>query len=220
MVLSNVAILQCFLKIAKCCRVFIKKVKSLQILQSVAKFYKKVKSLQILQSLQIWQNFYKCRRIYSAFKYCRVLKIMQMLQPFSKKKKDRKKKCNVAEPTVMAELSKCCSAFSVANIAVPSNIAKCCRVLYKRKQEVCNVCRAYRCDGSFGYCSAFNGCNYFTDLKNVANVAKTFRNKKANIAEPTDMVELSNVAMLSYVANITVPSKYCNMLQSYKKKNK
>ena len=142
---------------------------------------------------------------------------MQMLQPFSKKKR-QKKKCNVAEPTVMAELSKCCSAFSVANIAVPSNIAKCCRVLYKRKQEVCNVCRAYRCDGSFKYCSAFNGCNYFTDLKNVANVAKTFRNKKANIAAPTDMVELSNVAMLSYVANITVPSKYCNMLQSYKKK--
>ena len=34
------------------------------------------------------------------------------------------------------------------------------------------------------------------------------------------MVELSNVAMLSYVANITVPSKYCNMLQSYKKKKK
>ena len=120
----------------------------------------------------------------------------------------------------MAELSKCCSAFSVANIAVPSNIAKCCRVLYKRKQEVCNVCRAYRCDGSFKYCSAFNGCNYFADLKNVANVAKTFRNKKANIAEPTDMVELSNVAMLSYVANITVPSKYCNMLQNSKKKNK
>ena len=84
-VLSNVAILQCFLKIAKCCRVFIKKrVKSLQILQSVAEFYKKKsekfanvaeptdvmdlsniavlsnvaktfrKKRQILQSLQIW----------------------------------------------------------------------------------------------------------------------------------------------------------------------
>ena len=62
-------------------------------------------------------------------------------------------------------------------------------------------------------CSAFNGCNYCTDLKNVANVAKTFK-KKENIAEPTDMVELSNVAMLSNVANITVPSKYCKVLQS------
>ena len=27
-------------------------------------------------------------------------------------------------------------------------------------------------------CSAFNGCNYCTDLKNVANVAKTFKKKK------------------------------------------
>ena len=50
------------------------------------------------------------------------------------------------------------------------------------------------------YFSAFNGCNYCTDLKNGANVAKTFR-KKANIAEPTDMVELSHVAVLSNVAN-------------------
>ena len=48
------------------------------------------------------------------------------------KKKERKKKCNVAEPTVMAELSKCCSDSNVANIAVPSNIAKCSRVLYKK----------------------------------------------------------------------------------------
>ena len=39
--------------------------------------------------------------------------------------------------------------------------------------------------------------------------------KKANIAQPTDMVELSNVAVLSNVANITVPSKYCKVLQSY-----
>ena len=43
--------------------------------------------------------------------------------------------------------------------------------------------------------------------------------KKANIAEPTDMVELSNVAMLSNVANIAVPSKYCEVLQSLKKIN-
>ena len=32
------------------------------------------------------------------------------------------------------------------------------------------------------------------------------------------MVELSNVAMLSDVANITVPSKYCKVLQSLKTK--
>ena len=45
-------------------------------------------------------------------------------------KKDRnKKKCNVAEPTVMAELSKCCGASNVTNITVLSNIAKCCRIL-------------------------------------------------------------------------------------------
>ena len=54
-----------------------------------------------------------------------------MLQTSSKKKKEIKK-CNVAEPTVMAELSKCCSDPNVANIAVPSNIAKCSRVLYKK----------------------------------------------------------------------------------------
>ena len=61
------------------------------------------------------------------------------------------------------------------------------------------------------YCSAFNGCNYCTDLKNVVRKTKT------NIAEPKDMVELSNVAVLSNVANITVPSKYRKVLQSYKK---
>ena len=49
-----------------------------------------------------------------------------------KKKVERKKKCNVAEPTVMAELSKCCGASNVANIAVPSNIAKRCRVFIKK----------------------------------------------------------------------------------------
>ena len=32
------------------------------------------------------------------------------------------------------------------------------------------------------------------------------------------MVELSDVAVLSNVANITVPSKYWKVLQSYKKK--
>ena len=63
-------------------------------------------------------------------------------------------------------------------------------------------------------CSVFNGCNYCTDLKNVA---KTF-SKRASIAEPTDMVEFSNVAVLSNVANITVPSKYCKVLQNYIKK--
>ena len=47
------------------------------------------------------------------------------------------------------------------------------------------------------YCSAFNGCNYCTDLKNVANVTKTLRKKN----------------------NITVPSKYCKVLQSLKIKN-
>ena len=65
------------------------------------------------------------------------------------------------------------------------------------------------------YCSAFNGCNYCTDLKNSANVTKTFRKKKSNIAEPTDMVELSNVAVLSNVANITVPSKYCKVFVGF-----
>ena len=65
------------------------------------------------------------------------------------------------------------------------------------------------------YCSAFNGCNYCTDLKNIANVTKTFRKKKSNIAEPTDMVELSNVAVLSNVANITVPSKYCKVFERF-----
>ena len=65
------------------------------------------------------------------------------------------------------------------------------------------------------YCSAFNGCNYCTDLKNFANVTKTFKKKKGNIAEPTDMVELSNVAVLSNVANITVPSRYCKVFEKF-----
>ena len=65
------------------------------------------------------------------------------------------------------------------------------------------------------YCSAFNGCNYCTDLKNIANVTKTFREKKSNVAEPTDMVELSNVAVPSNVANITVPSKYCKVFERF-----
>ena len=65
-------------------------------------------------------------------------------------------------------------------------------------------------------------------LSMVAIIAQTLRmlqmlhrlsEKKANIAEPTDMVELSNVAVLSNVANITVPSKYCKLLQSLKKMN-
>ena len=76
------------------------------------------------------------------------------------------------------------------------------------------------------YCSAFNGCNYCTDLKNVANVTKTLRKKKqhycafkilqsvaelknknkcvkfAKLAEPSNVAELSNVTVLSNVANI------------------
>ena len=39
--------------------------------------------------------------------------------------------------------------------------------------------------------------------------------KKSNIAEPTDMVELSNVAVLSNVANFTVPSKYCKVFERF-----
>ena len=35
----------------------------------------------------------------------------------------------------MAELSKCCGASNVANIAVPSNIAKRCRVFIKKKSR-------------------------------------------------------------------------------------
>ena len=83
----------------------------------------------------------------------------------------------------------------------------------KKSRKFANVAEPTYVTDLLKYCSAFDGCNYCTDLKNVANVAKTFR-KKANIAEPTDMVELSNVAMLSNVANITVPSKYCKVLQS------
>ena len=76
------------------------------------------------------------------------------------------------------------------------------------------------------YCSAFNGCNYCTDLKNVANVTKTLRKKKQHycafkilqsvaelknknkcvkfvkLAEPSNVAELSNVTVLSNVANI------------------
>ena len=67
------------------------------------------------------------------------------------------------------------------------------------------------------YCSAF--------LSMVAIIAQTLRilqmlqrlseKKKRNIAEPTDMVELSNVAVLSNVANITVPSKYCKVFERF-----
>ena len=91
----------------------------------------------MLQSLQIWQNFYKCGRICNGFeccKYCRVLKIVQLLQTFFQEKRKKQEKCNVAEPTAMAELSKCCSASDVANISVPSNNEKCCRVLYKSRK--------------------------------------------------------------------------------------
>ena len=54
------------------------------------------------------------------------------------KRLQKKKKCNVAEPTVMAELSKCCSDSNVANIAVPSSIAKCSRV-YTKSRKFANV---------------------------------------------------------------------------------
>ena len=63
--------------------------------------------------------------IAGSLRLCRCCKRLQ-------KKKKEIKKCNVAEPTVMAELSKCCSDSNVANIAVPSNIAKCSRVLHKK----------------------------------------------------------------------------------------
>ena len=134
----------------------------------------------MLQSLQIWQNFYKCGRICSAFeccKYCRVLKIVQLLQTFFQEKRKKQEKCNVAEPTAMAELSKCCSASNVANISVPSNNEKCCRVLYKSR-KFANVAEPTDVTDLSKYCSAFNGCNYCTDLKNVANVTKTLRKKK------------------------------------------
>ena len=58
----------------------------------------------------------------------------------------------------------------------------------------------------------------------VAIIAQTLRilqmlqrlsEKKSNIAEPTDMVELSNVAVLSNVANITVPSKFCKVFERF-----
>ena len=59
----------------------------------------------------------------------------------------------------------------------------------------------------------------------VAIVAQTLRilqmlqrlskKKKSNIAEPTDMVELSNVAVPSNVANITVPSRYCKVFERF-----
>ena len=59
----------------------------------------------------------------------------------------------------------------------------------------------------------------------VAIIAQTLRilqmlqrlseKKKSNIAEPTDMVELSSVAVLSNVASITVPSKYCKVFERF-----
>ena len=56
----------------------------------------------------------------------------RFFQEKKKRKRKKQEKCNVAEPTAMAELSKCCSASNVANISVPSNNEKCCRVLYKK----------------------------------------------------------------------------------------
>ena len=78
----------------------------------------------------------------------------------------------------MAELSKCCSDSNVANIAVPSNIAKCSRVLHKSR-KFANVAEPTDMTDLSKYCSAFNGCNYCTDLKNIANVTKTSKKKKA-----------------------------------------
>ena len=114
----------------------------------------------------------------------------------------------------MAELSKCCSDPNVANIAVPSNIAKCSRVLYKKV-------------GSLQMLQNLQIWRIFQNiavLLMVAIIAQTLRilqmlqrlsEKKSNIAEPTDMVELSNVAVLSNVANITVPSKYCKVFEGF-----
>ena len=80
---------------------------------------------------------YKCGRIFTNVAEFAVLsnvantagslRLCRCCKRFQKQKKE--KKCNVAEPTVMAELLKCCGASNVVNIAVPSNIAKCCRVL-------------------------------------------------------------------------------------------
>ena len=56
--------------------------------------------------------------------------------------------------------------------------------------------------------------SFYKKSEKFAIIAQTLRmlqrlsEKKANIAEPTDMVELSNVA------NITVPSKYCKVFES------
>ena len=58
----------------------------------------------------------------------------------------------------------------------------------------------------------------------VAIIAQTLRilqmlqrlsEKKKQYCEPTDMVELSNVAVPSNVANITVPSKYCKVFERF-----
>ena len=96
----------------------------------------------MLQSLQIWQNFYKCVRICSAFeccKYCRVLKIVQLLQTFFKKKKERNKKCNVAEPTAIAELSNV-AVLPMLQILQYLQILKSVAEFYtKKKQEFANV---------------------------------------------------------------------------------
>ena len=59
------------------------------------------------------------------------LRLCSCCKRFFQEKRKKQEKCNVAEPTAMAELSKCCSASNVANISVPSNNEKCCRVLYK-----------------------------------------------------------------------------------------
>ena len=68
---------------------------------------------------------------------------------------------------------------NVVNIVVPSNIAKCCRVLNKIKKMKCV--------------------------------------KIAKLAGSSDVAELSNVTMLSTVADITETLKMSHMLLSFQK---
>ena len=76
---------------------------------------------------KVLQSFYKTKvkKFANIAKCCRV---------FIKKGERNKKNASVAELTVMAELSKCCSASNVAHIAVLSNIASVAE-FYKKKEE-------------------------------------------------------------------------------------
>ena len=50
---------------------------------------------------------------------------------------------------------------------------------YKKSRKFANVAEPSDVTDLSKYCSAFNVYNYCTDLKNVANVAKTFRKKES-----------------------------------------